>query len=150
MLVSTDRTTWATLSLLACLALSACKKDENKVAPPNPTAAPVPAPSGAIPTPEQFCSHIDALSRKQLESANAPPDELDKMIAQGHADCVKASTEDAKQYPEWGPCARCSMAIDDLQKMEAACDVDCKTLGEKLDQKAKSQPAQPPMPTPNP
>ena len=136
------------LSLACVLVISAiaCKKEQPQ---PSTTtqAAPsssAPAPLGDdVPTAEAFCDHIDKLSAAQMEGMPGTPEEKQQMIAEGHASCVAASSEDRKNYPEWGPCAKCAMTTTDLQTMEQKCDALCKALGDKLDQKGGAPPNPP-------
>jgi hypothetical protein len=130
----------ATFLLLGC-----DKKDEPSSKPaPATTASSAPSPGvgnvGDIPTAEDFCAHIDKISMSQLEGMPGTPEEKKQMIAEGHASCVAASNEDRKNFPEWGPCARCAMGATDLGTMEKQCDSLCKLLGEKLDKQHAAPP----------
>jgi hypothetical protein len=78
------------------------------------------------PTPEEFCAHVDYLSRDDL--ADATSDE--KRAA--HAVCVEASTDDRAKFPEWAPCARCMMEVSSMEAYDARCHSTCAALEAKM------------------
>ena len=141
--MSAPRLVLVAAGLIATAAVACSKKD-----PPAPTSSSQPAgsssagaqPGDDVPTAEAFCAHIDKLSMAQMEGSLGTPEEKQQMVAEGHASCVAASTEDRKNYPEWGPCAKCAMTTTDLATMEQKCDALCKALGDKLDQKGAPPP----------
>lgn len=78
------------------------------------------------PTPEEFCAHVDRLSARDL--ADATPDE--KRAA--HVVCVEASTEDRARFPEWAPCARCTMEVSSMDSFDQRCASICAPLQAKM------------------
>ena len=137
------RSTLGAALVIASVAAGAC--NENKSAP-KPAAATSSsgaaivssasvAPSSSrpwfiadAPTPEAFCAHIDELSRGTIDDADIPAVEKARMLADGRAACLKLSGDDSKKYPEWGPCAKCSMGVTKLDDLEKVCDEPCAKL----------------------
>jgi len=113
---------WPVLAMTLAALATGCRRE-----------APRPASEGTAdrgPEPEAFCQQVDRLSEEDL--SDATPDER----RAAHAVCVEASTEDRARFPEWGPCARCTMEVSSLDELDVRCHAVCATLEAKMQAQA--------------